>query len=141
MASNLLPPLHLNSTYTTPPVNASATIPFNDRTANYSAGAGILFEGPAGSYYSSINDMRTPSKSVLNSTLISKAQTRRWLKPLSFTASINTSVGAPWGINRAPIEKPTYLYTKGGDIWLYSTLFALLPDYGVGFAVLVLGSL
>jgi hypothetical protein len=76
MASNLLSPLHLNSTYyTSPPANASAINPFNDRTANYSAD--ILFEDPAGSYYSSINDMRTLGKSILNSTVLSEAQTRR----------------------------------------------------------------
>jgi hypothetical protein len=63
------------------------------------------------------------------------------LKPLSFTASVNTSVRAPREIYRAPVEeKPTYLYTKGGDIGLYPTLFALLPDYGVGFTVLVAGA-
>lgn len=31
------------------------------------------------------------------------------------------------------------MYTKGGDVGAYSTNFALLPDYGIGFTVLAAG--
>lgn len=69
---------------------------------------------------STITDLRTVGRSILSSTLLTAAQTRRWLKPLTFTSDTNVSVGAPWEIVRAPgLTHSSYLYTKSGDIGLY----------------------
>lgn len=90
--------------------------------------------------YSTLTDLRTIGRSILSSTLLTPAQTRRWLKPLTFTSDPNVSVGAPWEILRAPgLNRSSYLYTKAGDIGLYSAEVALLPDYDVGFTVLTAG--
>jgi hypothetical protein len=89
--------------------------------------------------YSSLKDMITFGKSILSSTLLSTAQTRRWLKPRTHTSSLLLSVGAPWEIVRAPSINSrlvTDLYTKGGNYGLYGSLLVLSPDYGFGFVFL-----
>jgi CubicO group peptidase (beta-lactamase class C family) len=138
--NQLIRPLNLNATtYSLPSTNpSSSVIPINATASWYNAD--ILDETPAGGYYSSINDLRRIGISILSSTLLTPAQTRRWMKPLTFTSDANFSVGAPWEIVRAPnLNRTSYLYTKSGDIGLYSAELALLPDYDVGFTVLAAG--
>jgi hypothetical protein len=47
------------------------------------------------------------------------------------------AVGAPWEIHRVQSDdnRVTDYYTKGGDIGVYSSLLALIPDYNVGFSI------
>ncbi len=113
-------------------------MPFDPITSSYSDS---LFDAaPAGAYYSSLNDMTKFGISILNSTFLTPAQTRKWLKPISLTSNVNTSVGAPWGIYRAPGDRVSYLYTKNGQLGLYSSQMVLMPDYNVGFTVLAAGA-
>jgi hypothetical protein len=86
--------------------------------------------------------MRSFGKSILNSTLLSSALTRRWLKPHSFTPDSYVSVGAPWEIMTYPPTSrfPVRIYSKAGDVGLYSTMMGLMPDYNVGFTVLAAGT-
>jgi len=52
------------------------------------------------------------------------------------------SVGAPWEIFRAPnLNRTSWLYTKAGNLGLYSSEIILMPDYNVGFTVLAAGQL
>lgn len=137
--SALVKPLGLNSTfYTVPPSMDTSFIPVNATISWWNADA--LDESPAGGYYSSINDMRLIGQAMLNSTLLTPAQTRRWMKPHSFTSNVNYSVGAPWEILRAPTDPVSWMYTKSGDIGAYAAMTVLLPEYGVGFSVLAAGS-
>jgi CubicO group peptidase (beta-lactamase class C family) len=136
--SELVQSLGLNATYYSNAPLARAIVPHNDTAAGYSADA--LFGDPAASYYSSINDMRRLGISILNSTSLTPSQTRRWLKPHSFTANDKFAAGAPWEIYKAPyVGKSTWIYSKGGDTGLYSGQFSLLPDYDMGFTVLAAG--
>ena len=74
---------------------------------------------------------------MLNSTLIKPAVTRRWLKPGSFTDSLQYSVGKPWEIFRSKINgRVVDAYTKQGNIGYWGTLLVLIPDFQVGFSVL-----
>ena len=136
---NLIDSLHLNATsYAMPSESSSSIIPFNATASWYNAD--ILDETPAGGYYTTISDLRRIGTSMLNSELLPPAQTRRWMKPHTFTSNPNISVGAPWEIIRAPIDRTSWMYTKSGDIGLYSGQFALLTDYDVGFTVLAAGT-
>jgi hypothetical protein len=61
------------------------------------------------------------------------------LKPITHTASLSYSVGAPWEIIRhihPSMGKITDLYTKLDDSGLYGALTALVPDYDAGFFML-----
>ena len=136
----LIDQLHLNSTYySTPPTPKNAIIPFNDTISWYSTNIRQLT--PGGAYYSTINDMRRIGLAILNSTHLPPALTRSWLKPHSFTPDAYLSVGAPWEIVPFPpaARYSTRVYSKAGDIGLYSAMMGLIPDYGIGFTVLVAG--
>jgi len=69
------------------------------------------------------------------------------MKPLSHTSSLTTSVGAPWEINRLSIPvspgsnrtRVSDLYTKLGGQVGYTTVFALSPDHGIGYSILIAG--
>ena len=82
----------------------------------------MLIEKRAGGYFSSTNDFATIGKSILNSTLISAARTRRWLKPSSFVNGLNLGVGRPWEINRFQNDDnhTVDIYTKAGDCKCFS---------------------
>ena len=135
----LIQPLQLNATsYFAPATKEHSFIPYNSTKSWY--GGDYHASTPAGGYHSSINDLRRMGTSILKSTLLSPAQTRRWLKPHSFTTVTNAAVGAPWEIYLAPINRTSWMYTKAGGTGLYATNFVLLPDYDAGFTVLAGGS-
>ena len=80
-------------------------------------------------------------QSILSSTLLQADDVRRWMKPDTHTSYGPGSVGKPWEIWTVPdLTSHSFdLYTKSGDIFSYSTVFVLSPDYEVGFIVLVAG--
>jgi hypothetical protein len=81
--------------------------------------------------------MSNLGRSILNNVLLTPTQTRRWMKPITFTSSMTLAVGSPWEIYRVQNNnnRVTDYYTKGGDIGVYSSLLALIPDYNVGFSI------
>lgn len=53
---------------------------------------------------------------MLNSTLLPKPLTRRWMKPTSFVENYANGVGRPWEIYRVKVDGYSVeLYTKAGD--------------------------
>lgn len=95
------------------------------------------------SMFSSAKDLAIAGKAILNSTLLSHAQTRRWLKPVSHTSNPANSLGAPWVIysngdypRTLIVDVYTVLSNEGSDEGLYSSYLGLVPDYGVGYAIL-----
>lgn len=94
----------------------------------------------AGGIYSSTKDMATLGRAILNSTLLPPVVTRRWMKPASHTSEMENFVGAPWEIYSLSKPRVIDMYTKAGDLGMYSSTLALLPDYNIGFTVLVAGA-
>ena len=102
-----------------------------------------------GGYYSSVSDMSTLGASILSSTLLPPLTTRKWMKPITHTASLYTSIGAPWEILRRaiPISNASTttrvfdVYTKqgGGAIGSYTTLLALSPAHNIGVSIITAG--
>ncbi|CAI7564318.1 unnamed protein product [Penicillium glandicola] len=95
------------------------------------------------SLFSSIKDLATAGQAILNSTLLSKAQTNRWFKPVSHTSNPANSIGSPWVIYSAGsypdtsmVDIYTVLSNEGNDESLYSSYLGLVPDFGVGFVIL-----
>lgn len=126
-----------STSYGQPKTTKNSIIPVSASDSWYSVN--LVDETAAGGYYSSLNDMRKLGISILNSTILHPAQTRKWMKPTSFTSDPDISVGAPWEIFRAPGERTSFVYTKSGDVGLYSAIVGLMPDYDVGFTVLAAG--
>ena len=141
MSTHLTQPLNLTSTtYDLPESKSSSVIPFNSTISSYDAAQ--YDAAPAGGFYSSASDLRRVGISILNSSLLSPAQTRRWMKPTSLTSNPNFTVGAPWEILRAPTTdgRESWFYTKSGDLGMYSSQMVLLPDHAAGFTVLAAGA-
>lgn len=137
-SSVLIDPLGLNATSFGVPASAdNSIVPFDPIVSFYAAD--VYEKAPTGGYFSSVNDMTKIGLSILNSTFLTAAQTRNWMKPKSFTSNANYSVGAPWEIVRAPGDRVSYLYTKNGELGLYGSQIVLMPDYDVGFTVLAAG--
>lgn len=93
--------------------------------------------------FTSLRDLAIAGKAILNSTLLSTAQTRRWLKPVSHTSNPPNSVGGPWVIysggnypHTSMVDVYTVLSNEGHNEGLYSSYLGLVPDYGIGFAIL-----
>jgi hypothetical protein len=93
--------------------------------------------------YSTTNDLTILGRSILTSTLIKPAITRRWLKLRAFVSNLLTAVGAPWEIRRfqaPPNNRIVDLYMKIGDLPGYSSLLVLNPDWDVCFSILSIGA-
>ncbi|KAL8993458.1 MAG: hypothetical protein Q9169_006327 [Polycauliona sp. 2 TL-2023] len=99
---------------------------------------------PSGGVFSTTNDLAKWGIALLNSTLLPPEQTRRWMKPTSFTANLQYAVGRPWEIYRyvhEPSGLVTDIYTKSGDSGAYGAYIVLLPDFNAGFSGLTTSSL
>lgn len=140
LVSQALADISLNSTtYTVPKSFDSGIIPIDANTSWYGVDSGPY--KPGGGIYSTINDLRTFGISILNSSVLTRAQTEWWLKPATFVPDTYTIIGAPWEIVPFPPTSrfPTRLYTKSGAVGLYNSRWGLVPDYNVGFTILGAG--
>ncbi|KAH8894336.1 beta-lactamase/transpeptidase-like protein [Thozetella sp. PMI_491] len=136
---HLVESLRLSGTYYhTPPTTDTSVIPIDTTTSWWDFD--YHDKTPAAGYYSTTNDVSLVGKAILNSTLLSPAQTRRWMKPHAFTSNPDAAVGAPWEIMRAPGTPISWIYAKSGDAGAYSAMTMLIPDLGVGMSVLAAGS-
>ncbi|KAJ6087265.1 hypothetical protein N7467_006179 [Penicillium canescens] len=138
LKKDLIKPLNLTHTFYNTPSTSLGVIPISQ--GEYWWDFNIGEEAPAGGIYSSAKDMSIFGRAILNSTLLPRSITRRWMKPLSHTSSLGYAVGAPWEILSFGDERPIDLYTKSGDIGTYSSALALDPDHGAGFIILGAGS-
>lgn len=104
----------------------------------------ILTTHRSGGMYASTADLLAFGSGILNSRLLTPAQTRRWLKPLTHTSSLGISVGAPWEIARAvnvTLDNRTIdIYTKSGNIGAYVGVLVLIPDYDLVLSLVTCGS-
>ncbi|KAJ5176050.1 uncharacterized protein N7482_001927, partial [Penicillium canariense] len=138
LEKNIIRPLGLAHTFYNTPSPSLGVIPTYQGEYWWDFDMGE--EAPAGGIYSSAKDMSTFGRAILNSTLLSPSTTRRWLKPLTHTSSLDYAVGAPWEILSFGNERPIDLYTKSGDIGTYSCVLALDPVHGAGFVLLGAGN-
>jgi hypothetical protein len=137
---SIVTPLGLTRTsYNLPLDNAQGVIPSTSPATTWGV-QGKDFN-PAGGIYSTANDLARLGRAILTSQLIPASLTRRWMKPVTHTADLRLSVGAPWEIERltlpAPQEKIVDLYGKGGDLGSYHTSYVLIPDWEIGYVVMI----
>ncbi|KAI1420854.1 beta-lactamase/transpeptidase-like protein [Xylaria sp. FL1777] len=94
----------------------------------------------SGGVFTTTNDIAKLGISILNSTLLPADQIRKWMKPTTFTASLDFAVGMGWEIYRYTDQVTghvTDLYTKLGDSGNYASYIVIVPDYDFGFSVIV----
>lgn len=133
-------PLGMKSSKSTPPTGAAEitrSVITGDPAIMFALNSSLLT--PSGGLFSTTNDLAKFGLAILNSTLLSPSKTRKWMKPITHTASLTYSVGASWEIIRyfhPSTSKVTDVYTKQGGSGYYSGVVALMPDYGAGFSIL-----
>ncbi|KAI1118259.1 beta-lactamase/transpeptidase-like protein [Nemania sp. NC0429] len=87
--------------------------------------------------FSTTNDLAVIGRSILKSSLMSEAITRRWFSATSFVDTIDQSVGRGWEIFRVRINGHSVdLYTKSGNWGVYNDVLFLIPAYDFGFSIL-----
>ncbi|KAK2042404.1 beta-lactamase [Colletotrichum somersetense] len=148
LRSLILEPLGLNGTTAAAPNGTDINAINRALYANFSAfGLDVPITASSGGIYSNAANLRALGLSILNSELLSGTNTSRWMKPLSGTGSLVELVGAPWEIARLAIPtsagsnrtRVSDLYTKAGGNFDYTCIFALSPDHGIGYSILVAG--
>ncbi|KAI0198036.1 beta-lactamase/transpeptidase-like protein [Astrocystis sublimbata] len=135
--------LGLSGTSLQPPNSTKQGIIPGDKISSWWS-VDLADASPEGGMFSTGADMTKIGQSILNSSILSPALTRRWLRPITHTADLRVSVGMPWEIFRLlqPISPKTNhtrvvdLYTKNGALGAYSSLFVLSPEHNFGFALL-----
>lgn len=137
---SIFKPLGLESTFSNPPKDpkllARSVIP-GAGEAVFSFDGGI--SKSSGGIFSTLNDINTFGRGILNSTLLSPTRTRKWMKPVTHTADLRYSLGQPWEIYRyvhPDSHVVTDIYTKLGDSAAYAAILVLLPDFDTGFTIL-----
>lgn len=148
LQSVLAEPLGLGSSTTFEPTGSDLNAVVLPGSASVSSwGFDNQISAPSGGVYSNNADLRRLGTSILNSELLDPTQTRQWMKPRAGVSSLSWLVGEPWEINRLALPvtsnstrtRISDLYTKTGGQSGYSAVFALSPDHGIGFSVLLAG--
>ena len=139
---DMFTPLRMTSTFYKSMTDFSRAVsPGGNQTDTYQSLRSIAANDAAsGSIYSTTNDLAKFGLSILNSTLLAPEETRKWLKPITHTGSLQFSVGRPWEIFRFTQPSTGHvndLYTKAGDGTGYSSYLILSPDHGAGFSILI----
>ncbi|KAJ3561764.1 hypothetical protein NPX13_g8818 [Xylaria arbuscula] len=92
--------------------------------------------GGAGGF-STTNDLAAIGRSILNSTLLPPATTRRWFSTTTFVDTREQAVGRGWEIFRVRSNGHSVdLFTKSGNWGVYNSVFVLMPAYDFGFSIL-----
>ena len=137
---SIFDPLGMKSTYATVPQSEDEIargVIAGEPSLGFAADAGVTL--PSGGILSTANDLAKFGVGILNSTLLSDVKTRKWMKPVTNTASTSYAVGAPWEIIHyvhPTTGKVTEIYTKSGDSGPYGAMLVTIPDYDAGFAML-----
>lgn len=136
--SSLVQPLGLRETTFKQPskITKNSVIPNGDeQVSQWNNDFGPI--NAAAGAFSTTNDLAAIGKSILNSTLVPKATTRRWFSVTSHLESLDQSVGRGWEIYRQKVGGHTVdLFTKAGYWGDYTSVLFLIPSYNFGFSLL-----
>ncbi|OTA70542.1 beta-lactamase/transpeptidase-like protein [Hypoxylon sp. EC38] len=136
---HILDIVNMPSTTYTKPDDKVGAISLDDAIWNATLG----IEDPAGAFYSNTKDLLAFGEAILTNKLLTPAQTRQWLKPVTFTSSSGIFIGAPWEIFRADNitsdQRLVEFYTKGGDVGTYHAMLAMVPDFDIVISILTSG--
>ncbi|KAI0855115.1 beta-lactamase/transpeptidase-like protein [Xylaria cubensis] len=131
-------PLGLRSTTIGNPLQVTndSVIPGGGKTASGWDNTLGPLDSAAGAF-STTNDLAAIGRSILNSTLMTQAITRRWFSTTTFVDTIDQAVGRGWEIFRVRINGHSIdLFTKSGNWGVYNSVLFLLPAYDFGFSIL-----
>lgn len=136
----IVQPLDLNRTSFSALTEANMVIPPLE-SANGTWEMDFATYNAAGGAYSTTHDLSILVRALISPTpkILPQQAIDAWLKPLAFGTRIGEAVGFPWEItrtNQLSHRGVVDIYAKDGGIPGYTSRFALLPAFGVGFVVL-----
>ncbi|KAF2211204.1 hypothetical protein CERZMDRAFT_43776 [Cercospora zeae-maydis SCOH1-5] len=135
---SLVKPLGLTGTTSGRPRNITARsiVPLGDaQKSSWDNDLGP--QDPAAGAFSTVNDLAAIGRAILNSTLTTKAATRRWFSTMTFVETVEQAAGRPWEIFRRKINgQLVEIYTKSGFWGAHRSVFAVVPAYNFGFVAL-----
>ena len=136
----ILKPLDMQKTTVKKPDDADGVIPAMRNDWNYVAGA----YDPTAGLYSTSSDLSKFLRSILNFELLDEATTNAWFKPHSWSSSLRSVFGMPWEISRTTdllqdSDRGVSIITKAGGLPGYSLHIVLVPEFDLGFTILVAG--
>ncbi|KAF2873506.1 beta-lactamase/transpeptidase-like protein [Massariosphaeria phaeospora] len=140
----VIKPLGLNRTYYDTPPDSVGVIPGTVKDTYWNVSLGDA--SPGGNMFASANDISALGRGILSNKLIKPSLTRRWLNPVTFSADLIASIGAPWGIRRIQLAKDTQphrtlsVFTKAGTFRKYTAFITLLRDFNLGFTIMMAGN-
>lgn len=143
---NKVPPSQSHSSFTKPP-DSVAVLP-KDISWYWDMDEGV--QNPTGGLYFSSSAMSRVLRYILthyNGAGPKLTSAMNWLQPASFTPGMSSFYGTPWEIFRtnrillpAGGERTVSFFTKGGGLPGYSTVIALVPEYGLAITIFTAGS-
>ncbi|KAI1205491.1 beta-lactamase/transpeptidase-like protein [Annulohypoxylon truncatum] len=142
LQDRVIGPLNLTRTFYSAPNDSLGIIPGDRNETNWALDLGK--ESPTGNMYMSSSDLSRLGRAILRSTLLPPTMTRRWLKPVVFSSDPKSGIGMPWGVRQLPLSADmpyqfATTFNKAGTLGKYNALLAVIPDFNIGFSVLVAG--
>ncbi|KAH6616876.1 beta-lactamase/transpeptidase-like protein [Boeremia exigua] len=143
LRKRLVAPLRLTGTTISQPKDlTNAVIPGSESRSGWNYDLSDTPSAAEGGLFSTPNDMSAIGRAILSSSLLPNATTRSWFKPTGLTSSLIGAVGHGWEIYRASYPEHNRvidLYVKGGNLPGYGSNFILIPDFNVGFIMMMAG--
>jgi hypothetical protein len=132
-------PLEMSKSSLSLPPDSAGVIPLNPQFWDVDEG----IQNPTGGIYSSAVDLSKYLRYILTHYNAIATGTN-WFHPVSPSDGLNSFYGMPWEILHTDrvlkgSRRTVRFITKGGGLPGYSSLITMVPDFGLGFTILVAG--
>jgi len=134
----ILQPLNMSKSTLSLPPDSAGVIPKGSHYWDVDEG----IQNPTGGIYSSSTDLSKYLRYIL--THYNTIAGLNWLHPVSPSGGLNSFYGMPWEIlhsDRAlkDSKRTVRFITKGGGLPGYTSIIVIIPDFGIGFNLLIAG--
>jgi hypothetical protein len=132
-------PLNMSKSTLSLPPDDAGVIPLNPQSWDLDEG----IQSPTGGIYTSTNDLSKYLRYILNH-YNAIATGVNWINPVSPSGGLRNFYGMPWEIFQTDrvlkgSKRTVRLITKAGGLPGYTSVIITIPEYDLGFTVLVAG--
>ncbi|KAF2710699.1 beta-lactamase/transpeptidase-like protein [Pleomassaria siparia CBS 279.74] len=142
IAQAIFEPLDMTKSTLAQPPDSAGVIPFNPQFQSWDWDAGI--QNPTGGIFSSSTDLSKFLRYILTK-YNGITHAINWIHPVSPSRGLNTFYGMPWEIFHTDrilkeSRRTVKFITKAGGLPGYTSIIITVPDYDLGFTILVAGN-
>jgi hypothetical protein len=139
MEDAIFKPLDMSKSTLSLPPDSAGVIPFNPQAWDLDEG----IQNPTGGIYSCTNDLSKYLRYIL-SNYNAIATGVNWINPVSSSQGLNSFYGMPWEIFQTDrilkeSKRMVRFITKSGGLPGYTSIIATVPEFDLGFTILVAG--